>query len=97
MRGCAVAGIHFLYFPGFRSNWKYPSPEEARPGYIPRWHLYQPRLLFFRDGQDISVLFLEGAEFACPDTHIREINIPVNYVGYVIPDCFFAKLVRKGK
>ncbi len=51
----------------------------------------------FRDGQDIPILLLERAEFACPDAHVREIDIPVDYKSNIVSDCSFAKPVRKGK
>src|SRR3989337_4492823 len=45
---------------------------------------------------DIAILFLECAEFACPCAPVREIYIPVYYIGNTVPGCFFSKHISQG-
>src|SRR5660398_3193 len=51
----------------------------------------------FRYRHDISLLFLECAEFACTDAHICKIYVPVNDIGNSISGGLFSKPVSKGK
>jgi hypothetical protein len=52
---------------------------------------------YFWKGHDIAVMPLECTEFACPDAHIREIDIPVNHISDILADCLFAEFIGKGE